>query len=45
MAINETFPEDKRPSDYQVRETWYGDEVQRHYSSTVHIPRIYRANA
>jgi hypothetical protein len=38
MAIKQTFHVDRHsPSDNQVRETWYGDEVQRCYLSTIHI--------
>jgi hypothetical protein len=38
MAPYQTFRVDKLcPSDYSVRETWYGDEVQRQYLSTIQI--------
>ena len=38
MATHQTFRVDKFcPSDYSVRETWYGDDVQRQYLSTIHI--------
>ena len=38
MATYQTFRVDKLgPSDYSVGETWYGDEVQRQYLSTIHI--------
>jgi len=38
MATYQTFRVDKFcPSDYSVCETWYGDEVQRQYLSTIHI--------
>ena len=44
MTLNQTFHVDKQASsDYHVRETWYGDEVQRQYISTVHIHGIWRA--